>query len=152
MRPTIRPYHGVLIGMAVLVSACSASHQPQESPAAVTHFPGLPSGVTQPAELQQAWAEWGTAPGSIYVMTLGSSRCPQLPSSVRASGIDTVVIRTSMFNAGGVCTNDLAVTTSVVRLPSAVSTAHPVRVIIDGATTHLSPAPTPSPSITQPPA
>lgn len=81
-------------------------------------------------------------PRSIYVMTWGSGSCPKIPSSVEASGTDGVVIKTAehdSYRGDTACTADLAVTTSVVRLPSSIDTTQALTAQIDGTNFRLAP-------------
>jgi hypothetical protein len=75
-------------------------------------------------------------------MTWGSGSCPKIPSSVEASGTDGVVIKTvehDFYRGDTACTADLAVTTSVVRLPSSIDTTHALTAQIDGTNSRLAP-------------
>jgi hypothetical protein len=107
-------------------SGATGSHV---SPAVIGHFRGFPTGVTVPAgrnpgQSTKPWAAWAS-PRSIYVMTRRSGSCPNIPSSVEASGTDRVVIKTvehDFYKGDTACTADLAVTTSVVRLPLSIDT------------------------------
>lgn len=125
------------------ISACATPAHPEVSPAVTRHFKGLPKGTTIPRDRRteskpKPWATWA-GQRSVYVMTWGSGSCPKLPSSVRAIGANRVVIRTReiSYQQDAVCTADLAVTTSVVRLPQTVATTHAVLIWIDGHTTRL---------------
>lgn len=129
---------------AIALAACSGPTHSHLSSAVTGHFKGLPSGVTVPPggqseRIPKSWAAWA-GPGSIYVMTWGSSSCPKIPPSVKATDDNQVVIHTieHHFHSGDTaCTGDLAVTTSVVRLPSGVDATHALVVQIDGASTRL---------------
>lgn len=124
-------------------SGATGSHV---SPAVIGHFRGFPTGVTVPAnrhpgQSTKPWAAWA-GPKSIYVMTWGSGSCPNIPSSVEATGPDRVLIKTvgHDFHKGDTaCTADLAVTTSVVRLPSSIDTTRVLAAQIDGTSTRLAP-------------
>jgi hypothetical protein len=75
-------------------------------------------------------------------MTWGSGSCPKIPTSVEVSETNTVVIKTNehdFYRGDDACTADLAVTTSVVRLPSSVDAIRALVVQIDGTTTRLAP-------------
>lgn len=114
------------------------------SPAVTGHFKGLPTGATasphdRHARLEEPWAMWAM-PGSIYVMTWGSGSCPNIPSTVDAVDANHVVIKTTehdFYKTDNACTGDMAVTTSVVRLPSGLDTTRALVVQIDGSSTKL---------------
>jgi hypothetical protein len=76
-------------------------------------------------------------PGRIFVVTFGSGSCPNLPTSVTASGSHLIVITTHehMSKGDDACTDDLGPTTSTVDVPKAISA--PFSVEIDGYKTVL---------------
>ena len=126
--------------VATMASACSGPGHSRVSSAVTRHFKGVPTGVSTAAvqqhlRTQKPWAAWAGS-RSISVMTWGSGSCPSLPSSVEAAGADQVVVHT-VVGPGDVCTSDLAITTSVVRLPSRVDTRRVLVVQIDGTSTRL---------------
>jgi hypothetical protein len=135
----------VAVAVVIGASALSAPAYSGVSPAVIRYFKGMPPSVANPGGQQiggkpkpsAAWA----GPGTIYVMTWGSGSCPALPSTVKAAGGNLVVITTYQRATDGaaICTADLAVTTSVVRLPSRIDSTRPLTVRIDRATTHLEP-------------
>lgn len=127
--------------LVIGISACVGSTPPQISPAVARHFKGLPKGTTIPGDRRaeaKPWAAWA-GKRTIYVMTWGSGSCPKLPSSVKAIDAGRVDIHTEaiVHDKDAVCTADLAVTTSVVRLPSTVATNRGLTIRIDRTTTHL---------------
>jgi hypothetical protein len=138
----------VAVAAAITVGACSGPTHSHVSSAVTGHFKGVPPGLAVPAgqenpRTQKPWAAWA-APDSIYVMTWGSGSCPRIPSSVKAAEAGLVLISTAehdFHSNDNVCTADLAVTTSLVRLPSTVDATHALVVQIDGTSTHLA-APT----------
>jgi hypothetical protein len=132
MRSFTSRFFGAVAGAAVLLTACSASHPPSVSSAVVSHFDGLPTGVTSPRNDQGEWVA-PAGPGLLYVITGGRGRCPRLPSSVTASGADRVVIKTAVVHEGGAdCTiTGGGLTTSVVRLPAQVDANHTITVQLD---------------------
>ena len=145
-RSACRRSLAVLLAVLVLTSAaCSAIGQPRSevSSAVVDHFKGLPKGV-QPRvgggpDGELPWAAWA-GPHTIYVMTWGSGSCPRIPTSVDARSAEVVVIRTvehDFVQGDQACTADLAVTTSVVRVPARADAARSLQVKIDGTTTRL---------------
>jgi hypothetical protein len=67
-------------------------------PVVISHTTGLPDGA-EPPEGQQPYAAWGDE-GTLLVVTWGSSRCPQLPVSVKLDDPHTVVVRTDMYLPG----------------------------------------------------
>ena len=146
MRRAVPNRRGVLAVVAALALAACV-YNPTEShisSAVTSHFKGLPTGVTVPAGSSKPghdkpWATWA-GPRSVYVMTWGSGSCPLIPSSVYAVDANHVVIKTvvhDFYKHDNGCSGDLAVTTSIVRLPSNVDTSHALVVRIDGARTRL---------------
>jgi hypothetical protein len=135
----------LLAVVGLLPSACTGG--PTEShlsPAVVDHFKGLPRGVAVPLSQRQGsfprelrpWATWASA-HTIFVMTWGSGSCPRIPTSVDLEGSDRIRISTVEHDLYEGCTDDLAVTTSEVRLPSEISGTGGLLVDIDGTTTRL---------------
>jgi hypothetical protein len=135
-----------LTAVAFALTACSGgATQSHVSSAVVNHYKGLPKGVQLPGgdraiKTPKPWAAVAGA-RTIYVMTWGSGSCPRIPTSVTARDSGEVVIRTVELHdvptGDAPCTADLAVTTSVVRLPAAVTDAKDLLVQIDGTTTRL---------------
>jgi hypothetical protein len=104
---------------------------------------GMPQGVQPPVgdgpDGALPWAAWA-GPHTIYVMTWGSGSCPRIPTSVDARSAEVVVIRTvehDFIQGDRACTADLAITTSVVRLPARAVAAPSLQVQMDGTTTRL---------------
>lgn len=139
----------VLPAIAMVVctlSGCGGGPTHSHVSSAVTrHFKGLPKGVSVPDAQREGaskpWAAWA-GPHSIYVMTWGSGSCPKIPTSVKVEDSDRIVASTvehDFYARDTVCTADLAVTTSVVQLPSAVSDTKDLLVEIDGTATRLGP-------------
>jgi hypothetical protein len=65
-------------------------------------------------------------------MTWGSSSCPHLPTSVRADRPGQLLISTAGdLYSGGMCTADLSVTTSIVRLPAGIDSSRRLAVQIN---------------------
>ena len=124
--------------MALLVCACSGPAHSRTSPAVTTHFRGLPEAVRVPARAQaqrRTWVAWAAA-GAVYVITWGSSSCPNIPNSVKTAGLHQIVIKTAehdFHRRDNACTSDLAATTSIVHLPATMDTTRPWAVQIDGA-------------------
>ena len=158
-RSIVREMHrvGVLVmsGAAVVlaVNACSGSGSGSGSggsavdAAVVAHVRGLPPGISEPPAgaaapgVLKPFATWAES-HEIYVTTWGSSSCPKLPTSVHAKGAHRVQISTagiSLHSGDNACTNDLAPTTSTVRLPAAISDTAALVVTIDGTPTELGP-------------
>lgn len=130
-----------VLGLVIGFGGCAGPPPPQVSPAVTRHFKGLPQGMSIPKDRRDGskpWAAWA-GQRTIYVMTWGSGSCPRLPTTVKAIDADQVTIHTEeiFYRKDAVCTADLAVTTSVVRLPSTVTAAHRLLVRIDRSTTHL---------------
>jgi hypothetical protein len=131
-----RVLYGVVVVAGLVVSACSGSTHTRVSTAVTHYFPGLPRGISVnhfPQRERKPWAVWAGR-RSIYVMTWGSSSCPDLPTSVKATGPGRLVISSAGLYANHtVCTADLAVTTSVVRLPAALEHDRTLVVEMDGS-------------------
>ncbi len=136
----------VLTGVALASAACSQGDPTQSpvSPAVVSHFKGYPKGghlsACEPRfQIRKACAAWAPN-GSIYVMTWGSGSCPNIPTSVSARGAREIVVRTvehDFIEGDQACTADLAVTTAVVQIPTAIGDAQALFVRIDGTRTRL---------------
>lgn len=144
MRRVVPQRRAVLSVVAALaLAACVYNPAESHISSAVTnHFRGLPKGVTVPPgrwlpRHEKPWAMW-SGPRSIYVMTWGSGSCPLIPATVKAADADHLVIKTVVhdFRKGdNGCSSDLAVTTSVVRLPASLDTSRALVVQIDGTRT-----------------
>jgi hypothetical protein len=134
----------VLLGVALATSACShggPTHS-HASTAVVRHFAGLPKDA-EPArdqplpESQPCLSSAGA--GMVYVTTWASGSCPRIPTSVTTRG-GTLVIRTVEHDpteGDTACSDDLAATTSVVRLPRSLAGSTPLLVQIDGVSTRF---------------
>jgi hypothetical protein len=129
--------------VALASTACTRGPtQSHVSSAVVRHFKGLPrggQGGDPRFRDEQPWVAWD-GPRSIYVMTWGSGSCPRIPTSVSADDARDVVIRTvehDFHEGDNACTDDLGVTTSVVRLPATVDNTQGLLVQIDGTPTRL---------------
>lgn len=121
------------------------------SSAVVGHFRGIPGRskmpkcVLGPGQSTTPCAAWAGL-HTLYVATWGSSSCPRIPTSVLGLPPSRVVVTTvphDFFAQDNGCTDDLTVTTSVIRVPDTVQTHKPVRVEIDGTILGLPPAPNP---------
>lgn len=129
--------------MAYGIGGCAGRPETRVSPAVVRYFKGLPRGVSVPPEDQRTEhpKPWAARAGqrTIYVMTWGSGSCPKLPSAVTATAPDRLIILTHMLTSGrrAICTADLAVTTSLVRLPAEIDASRALVVRVDGAPTRL---------------
>jgi hypothetical protein len=129
--------------LIVVVGACGAEASP---PWLVRHYLGLPPGVTLSPERDRDNAVWATA-GQMAVLTWGSSGCPGLPSRLKVSGSNalTVTVTADLPPDGATCPADMAATTSVIQVPTALDVSEPVNVRIvdgsDGATVPLPPRP-----------
>lgn len=111
-------------------SSPSASDAAEVPSVAETSFPGLPDGVTG----QEATVVAGDDPRTLEVVTFGSSTCPVLPTDV-AWDADAQTVRITLSDPGayaGVCTADMAPTTSVVALPDDAPDATGLTVELDG--------------------
>lgn len=134
---------GVSLALSVaLLAACS--HSSGISPTVLDHFHGGPSGVVVPrGNGLKPFVAWD-GPHRLFLMTYGSGSCPKVPASVTAEDRNVLVVKTEehSFNAGDTaCTDDLSPTTSVVRLPAAITAAHSLRVLVDGSMLRLEPQP-----------
>ncbi|MBO0812068.1 MAG: hypothetical protein J2P23_08465 [Microlunatus sp.] len=109
----------------------------------VRYFKGLPRGVSiRPEDRRTDHPKpWAARAGrrTIWVMTWGSGSCPELPSAVTATAPDRLVIQTHILAAGrhAICTADLVVTTSLVRLPAEIDAGRALVVRVDGKPTRL---------------
>jgi hypothetical protein len=77
---------------------------------------------------------------SIYLITWGSSTCPLVPAKVFAAGSQRIVIRTvddDLVAGNTACADDLAATTSVVRVPSSIDPSRTMEITVDGNRLHL---------------
>jgi hypothetical protein len=127
----------VLVAAVLALTACSGSPHAHLSSAVVRHVRGLPPGVSAQhwppasASAYRPSAAWA-GPTSIYLMTWGSSSCPHLPTSVRADRPGQLLISTAGdLYSGGMCTADLSVTTSIVRLPAGIDSSRRLAVQIN---------------------
>lgn len=66
--------------------------------------------------------------GSLVVVTTGSGSCPSVPSSIRISGPNTVVMKIGAV-ARAICTSDLRITNNVVDTPG-LDTTRLIRVVL----------------------
>ena len=96
---------------------------------------GWPDGADEP-QGQRPYATWGEE-GTLLVVTWGTSRCPQLPVSVKVSDPQTVMIGTELYRPGGPCARDFVPTTAVVAIPEGVDRSATVRVRVDDVETEL---------------
>jgi len=76
------------------------------------------------------FAAWTDVPNLFYLVTWGSSSCPDLPEpQARTSNSKiTVRLRRGYWNA---CTADLVPTTSIVAVPDGVDSSQPISVRIE---------------------
>ena len=104
---------------------------------AIAHFKGLPRAFTAHRQLSVGNPGVAWAPRNrIYVVTMGSSSCPDLVISVRATDLHHIVVRTGTVYPKGqseehACTADLGPTTSLVAVPESVDRHSAVTVSID---------------------
>jgi hypothetical protein len=66
--------------------------------------------------------------GGLVVVTTGSGSCPSVPSSIRISGPNTVVMKIGAV-ARAICTSDLRITNNVVDTPG-LDTTRLIRVVL----------------------
>lgn len=112
--------------LMLVVGACGTESLP---PWLVRYYLGVPPGVTYAFRDDVVW----TTGGRMAVVTCGSSGCPGLPIrlDVPRSNLLTVTVKAL---APGSCTADLAATTSIIKVPSALDVSQNVTVtIIDGS-------------------
>jgi hypothetical protein len=111
--------------LTLLVGACGTESLP---PWLVRYYPGVPPGVTYAFRDDAAWA---TA-GRMAVVTTGSSSCPGLPVRLDVPASNLLTVTVSALSSGP-CTADLAPTTSLIDVPTALDVTQGVTVtIIDG--------------------
>lgn len=110
----------------------------------ISHFRGLPDRNLMPhygigrRGAAQTCAAWAGA-HLLDVSTWGNGTCPNIPISVAVTSPHAVVIKTAQhpFSPGGVCTADLSLTTSVLRLPGSVGSAKQLLLQVDHLTYRL---------------
>jgi hypothetical protein len=90
--------------------------------------PGLPDAATSPETDAAAGAARTDQDGLVYVVTFGSSTCPDVPDPEAEAGDDGSVRVTFPEPGDGVCTQDYVPTTSVVGLPADVDPTADLRV------------------------
>jgi hypothetical protein len=80
-------------------------------------------------------------PNQIYIVAYGSSSCPPLPTTVQADGQHHLIVKTKehLFKGDIACTNDLAATTSTVKIPKGIDVTTPLRIDVNGTVTTLDP-------------
>jgi hypothetical protein len=136
----------LLVGtLAVIGSVSACSHQTELSSALIDHSRGgpPPSVTASPRAANDtspsvAWAQ----PDEIYVTTFGSSSCPRLPTSVKASRPHRVTVKTAqryLHKSDTSCTADLGPTTSTIRLPGGIDATSTLIVTVDGTPVTLQP-------------
>ena len=89
-----------------------------------------------------AWID----PSTIAVTTWGSSSCPTRPVKIERTTESEVEVRVQRTDDGGDCDADIAPTTNEVDLPSGVSTAAPLDVVV-----HVGEGPIPRLTLRPPP-
>lgn len=117
--------------MAVLVTVCGCSDRiegPDSIAEKTLHEP-----VTS-THAGRAAAQW-RQPGSTIAVTLhGSSTCPPVPVDIDANAdegrITLTVSEDYEIPEGQGCTDDLAATTYLVRLPERLDPSHPADLIV----------------------
>jgi hypothetical protein len=108
--------------------ACGGDETRPKSIAATT-YSGLPSGAPTPTSPGSAVAVWT---GNTLELTLwGSGSCPAVPVAMKTVGPAAVEIVISTDYGNAACTTDLSPTTSVLRLPDAVTGSATLTVRID---------------------
>jgi hypothetical protein len=119
------------------LTACSSG--PKLPHEVITYSKGVPPGIT-PVTSPPTAPSIGWAPdGRIYVVTMGSSSCPNLPAIVDADGPHHLIIKTKQHATGQACTADLGPTTSTIALPSGIDPSLPLHVEVDGTVRTLVP-------------
>src|SRR5215831_10515358 len=82
----------------LLLTACSSG--PRLPHNVITYSKGVPPGIT-PATSPPTAPSVGWAPGGrIYVVTMGSSSCPNLPATVHADSPHHLIIKTKQLATG----------------------------------------------------
>lgn len=110
------------------VTGCGAPSLPSWL---VRYYPGIPAGVT--TVKAKATAVWVTS-SEMAVVDWGSSGCPNLPSKLAVPASDQLAVTTTLYNpSSATCTADAAPTTSIIKVPAALSLTENVTVtILDG--------------------
>jgi hypothetical protein len=141
VRDVVRPRFQALIAGAVLmlfVAGCGAANLPSWL---LRHYLGAPSAVS--TLKAQDGAVWMPS-GEIAVVTWGSSGCPDLPTRLAVPTRNRLDVTAEPYDPSHAsCPADLAPTTSIIKVPAALSLTEDVTVtIIDvtyGATVSLPP-------------
>jgi hypothetical protein len=130
----------VLAGTALMlfVAGCGAPSLPSWL---VRHYPWAAAGVS--TLKPQDGAVWIT-PEEMAVVTWGSSGCPDLPTRMTVPASNRLTVTAEPYDpSNSSCPADLAPTTSVIKVPAALSLTDDVTVtIVDvsyGATVSLPP-------------
>jgi hypothetical protein len=135
-----------LVAVSIVASDLDWSGNDNQASAVVRRVHGYPRpaptfarAVDKALESGRPGAAWGPA-GQIYIMLWGSSTCPSMGTHVHAQGDDALSIETGTApstDGDNLCTADLGITTSVVRLPDQIDNTKALTVTIDGRTTLL---------------
>ena len=81
---------------------------------------GLPEGVLEMPMDARSGAAWAAEDGFLYVFTIGSSSCPTLAEGEASVAEGGVVVTLVPPSTEGMCTTDMAATTTVVAVPDGV--------------------------------
>lgn len=143
-----RAANALLVAVGLLaMSGCksSGSSSLDYSGPAIHHFKGLPRAFTthRPLSVGHPGVVWAPK-NRLYVITMGSSSCPELVISIHANGQHHLVVQTgTVFPKGQTaehaCTADLGPTTSLIAVPEAVDLHSAVTVTIDKSVSVLPP-------------
>jgi len=122
----------LILGVVVVVAAGAISFGHGRAPETIVlgRSTSLPAGVkAQPGD---SGAVVDAANRLIDVYTSGSSSCPTVPQSAEVVGESTVVVQlVKETTPGGVCSADLAFTTSTIRFPRDYSGTGEVTVTLN---------------------
>jgi hypothetical protein len=127
-------FRAAAAGFAVaVVAGCSGPSSGTTGPKsiAVTHYRGLPPGTAPSRPVPSIGVNATWRDGRLDITTWGSGSCPGVPTRARARGEHAVEVTISA-DYNGVCTADMAPTTSVIELPDGLAATGPLSVMVRG--------------------
>lgn len=123
-------------------TACTNGASSPLSQAVITHYRGVPPGITgPPRKPDDGPFAIRLSDDQVAITTWGSGSCPDLPTSVTGHGAHEVDITTAEYKPekpGSACTADLSPTTSTVKVTSGVDVAASLTLVVDGKAIQLS--------------
>ena len=130
-RACVRTRISFVLAGVLLVLAVAGCGAPTLPPWLVRYYPGIPAGVT--TVKANATAVWMTS-SEMAVVDWGSSGRPNLPTKLAVPASDHLTVTTTLYNpTSSSCTADAAPTTSIIKVPAALSHTEDVTVpILDG--------------------